>query len=50
MLTQVCQRVKRVFGSVNVFKKKNCGASPIEGEQIALTVMSITVLIVVIIF
>ena len=32
MLSWFASVCKRVFGFVNVFKKKSCGASPIKGE------------------
>ena len=33
MLTQVWAACKRGVRAVNVFKKKNCGASPLNGEN-----------------
>ena len=33
MLKQVCIRVLSSVRAVNVFKKKSCGASPLNGEN-----------------
>lgn len=34
MLNQVWAACKRAAGFVNVFKKKSCGASPVNGESL----------------